>query len=237
MRPEQEPLEVDYDPWVEWSGPARSGQPDRPTRKKPGDRSVICPNCGFQNASPRRVLWIVRALPGLERPERPDRRDHRLFTATKCATEHSRSPPPRAAAGLPAADSARIDAASPQVPPPPGTVHPGDQLAGRSAALRRLWHCQRAVAHLLSELRCQAQEGRHYDGHCARPWRRRGMSAAATYRMIGYELGGALLFVVSRGRARSSCLAACHPAPPISACDAARRRRSRLNRARLRPPR
>ena len=35
MRPEQEPLEVDYDPWVEWSGPDRSGQLDRPTRKKP----------------------------------------------------------------------------------------------------------------------------------------------------------------------------------------------------------
>lgn len=35
MRPEQEPLEVDYDPWVEWAGPDRSGQLDRPTRKKP----------------------------------------------------------------------------------------------------------------------------------------------------------------------------------------------------------
>jgi len=35
MRPEQEPLEVDYDPWVEWSGRDRSGQLDRPTRKKP----------------------------------------------------------------------------------------------------------------------------------------------------------------------------------------------------------
>jgi hypothetical protein len=35
MRPPQEPLEVDYDPWVEWSAPDRSGQLDRPTRKKP----------------------------------------------------------------------------------------------------------------------------------------------------------------------------------------------------------
>ena len=32
-RPAQEPLEVDYDPWVEWMGPDRSGQLDRPTRK------------------------------------------------------------------------------------------------------------------------------------------------------------------------------------------------------------
>ena len=33
-RPEQEPLEVDYDPWVEWSGADRSGQQERPTRRK-----------------------------------------------------------------------------------------------------------------------------------------------------------------------------------------------------------
>jgi DNA ligase D-like protein (predicted polymerase) len=32
-RPAQEPLEVDYDPWVEWLGPDRSGQLDRPARK------------------------------------------------------------------------------------------------------------------------------------------------------------------------------------------------------------
>jgi DNA ligase D-like protein (predicted polymerase) len=37
QRPAQEPLEVDYDPWVEWSGPDRSGTVERPTRKpKPG---------------------------------------------------------------------------------------------------------------------------------------------------------------------------------------------------------
>ncbi len=33
QRPEQEPLEVDYDPWVEWTGADRSGQLDRPQRK------------------------------------------------------------------------------------------------------------------------------------------------------------------------------------------------------------
>jgi hypothetical protein len=32
-RPAQEPLEVDYDPWVEWAGPDRAGQLERPTRK------------------------------------------------------------------------------------------------------------------------------------------------------------------------------------------------------------
>ncbi len=32
-RPAQEPLEVDYDPWVEWMGPDRSGELIRPTRK------------------------------------------------------------------------------------------------------------------------------------------------------------------------------------------------------------
>jgi hypothetical protein len=32
-RPAQEPLEVDYDPWVEWTGPDKSGQLDRPGRK------------------------------------------------------------------------------------------------------------------------------------------------------------------------------------------------------------
>ena len=34
-RPAQEALEVDYDPWVEWAGPDRSGKLDRPARKKP----------------------------------------------------------------------------------------------------------------------------------------------------------------------------------------------------------
>jgi bifunctional non-homologous end joining protein LigD len=33
-RPAQEPLEVDYDPWVEWLGPDRSGQLDRPVRRR-----------------------------------------------------------------------------------------------------------------------------------------------------------------------------------------------------------
>ena len=33
LRPGQEPLEVDYDPWVEWQGPDRSGQLDRPGRR------------------------------------------------------------------------------------------------------------------------------------------------------------------------------------------------------------
>ena len=32
-RPAQEPLEVDYDPWVEWMGPDRSGELIRPARK------------------------------------------------------------------------------------------------------------------------------------------------------------------------------------------------------------
>ena len=36
QRPAQEPLEVDYDPWVEWAGPDRSGQGDRPTRRNKG---------------------------------------------------------------------------------------------------------------------------------------------------------------------------------------------------------
>jgi hypothetical protein len=35
IRPQQEPLEVDYDPWVEWAGPDRSGQRDRPPRREP----------------------------------------------------------------------------------------------------------------------------------------------------------------------------------------------------------
>ncbi len=34
-RPPQEALEVDYDPWVEWTGPDRSGKLERPARKKP----------------------------------------------------------------------------------------------------------------------------------------------------------------------------------------------------------
>jgi DNA ligase D-like protein (predicted polymerase) len=38
-RPEQEPLEVDYDPWVEWAGPDRSGQLERPTRRRPTSES------------------------------------------------------------------------------------------------------------------------------------------------------------------------------------------------------
>jgi len=33
-RPEQEPLEVDYDPWAEWLGPDRSGQRERPRRRE-----------------------------------------------------------------------------------------------------------------------------------------------------------------------------------------------------------
>ena len=36
QRPAQEPLEVDYDPWAEWTGPDRSGQGDRPTRRNKG---------------------------------------------------------------------------------------------------------------------------------------------------------------------------------------------------------
>ena len=34
LRPEQEKLEVDYDPWAEWAGPDRSGQPERPARRR-----------------------------------------------------------------------------------------------------------------------------------------------------------------------------------------------------------
>jgi bifunctional non-homologous end joining protein LigD len=34
QRPEQEPLEVDYDPWAEWLGPDRSGQRERPARRR-----------------------------------------------------------------------------------------------------------------------------------------------------------------------------------------------------------
>jgi bifunctional non-homologous end joining protein LigD len=34
LRPAQERLEVDYDPWVEWTGPDRSGQLDRPSRRR-----------------------------------------------------------------------------------------------------------------------------------------------------------------------------------------------------------
>ena len=37
QRPAQEPLEVDYDPWVEWGGPDRSGQPERPGRRQESD--------------------------------------------------------------------------------------------------------------------------------------------------------------------------------------------------------
>jgi bifunctional non-homologous end joining protein LigD len=33
IRPGQEPLEVDYDPWTEWLGPDRSGRAERPARK------------------------------------------------------------------------------------------------------------------------------------------------------------------------------------------------------------
>jgi hypothetical protein len=32
-RPAQEPLEVDYDPWVGWEGPDRSGRAERPKRR------------------------------------------------------------------------------------------------------------------------------------------------------------------------------------------------------------
>jgi bifunctional non-homologous end joining protein LigD len=35
-RPEQEPLEVDYDPWAEWEGPDRSGRLERPRRRRAG---------------------------------------------------------------------------------------------------------------------------------------------------------------------------------------------------------
>ena len=34
IRPKQEPLEVDYDPWAEWEGPDRSGMLERPGRKR-----------------------------------------------------------------------------------------------------------------------------------------------------------------------------------------------------------
>jgi DNA ligase D-like protein (predicted polymerase) len=34
-RPPQEALEVDYDPWTEWAGPDRSGQMERPRRRRP----------------------------------------------------------------------------------------------------------------------------------------------------------------------------------------------------------
>ncbi len=34
-RPPQEALDPDYDPWVEWAGPDRSGQLERPGRKGP----------------------------------------------------------------------------------------------------------------------------------------------------------------------------------------------------------
>jgi bifunctional non-homologous end joining protein LigD len=34
-RPAQEPLEIDYDPWAEFTGPDRSGQRDRPVRRRP----------------------------------------------------------------------------------------------------------------------------------------------------------------------------------------------------------
>jgi len=33
LRPAQEPLEADYDPWAEFTGPDRSGQLDRPSRR------------------------------------------------------------------------------------------------------------------------------------------------------------------------------------------------------------
>jgi DNA ligase D-like protein (predicted polymerase) len=33
-RPPQEPLDPDYDPWVEWEGPDRSGQAERPGRRR-----------------------------------------------------------------------------------------------------------------------------------------------------------------------------------------------------------
>jgi DNA ligase D-like protein (predicted polymerase) len=33
LRPAQEPLEVDYDPWAGWEGPDRSGQVERPARR------------------------------------------------------------------------------------------------------------------------------------------------------------------------------------------------------------
>ena len=33
LRPGQEPLEVDYDPWAEWAGRDRSGRPERPPRR------------------------------------------------------------------------------------------------------------------------------------------------------------------------------------------------------------
>jgi bifunctional non-homologous end joining protein LigD len=39
-RPAQEPLEVDYDPWVEWLGPDRSGQRVRPGRKPPAESAT-----------------------------------------------------------------------------------------------------------------------------------------------------------------------------------------------------
>jgi len=39
-RPEQEPLEVDYDPWAEWAGADRSGQLQRPGRSGPADRET-----------------------------------------------------------------------------------------------------------------------------------------------------------------------------------------------------
>jgi bifunctional non-homologous end joining protein LigD len=34
QRPEQEPLEVDYDPWAEWVGPDRAGRAERPPRRR-----------------------------------------------------------------------------------------------------------------------------------------------------------------------------------------------------------
>jgi bifunctional non-homologous end joining protein LigD len=37
IRPEQEPLEVDYDPWANFAWPDRSGQLERAPRKKASD--------------------------------------------------------------------------------------------------------------------------------------------------------------------------------------------------------
>jgi bifunctional non-homologous end joining protein LigD len=34
LRPAQEPLEIDYDPWAEWQGPDRSGLLERPKRRR-----------------------------------------------------------------------------------------------------------------------------------------------------------------------------------------------------------
>ena len=64
IRPEQEPLEVDYDPWAEFEWPDRAGQLERAPRKRRALRLTRCRS----SRSARR--WVLASEVAAAREER-----------------------------------------------------------------------------------------------------------------------------------------------------------------------